>query len=247
MKSPAAASRYFFQTSLTIAARDLSMFYNAPTTYVIAVIFLFLTGWLFVSPLFQYGQSTLDTFLRPLPIIFTFVIPALTMRSFSEEFREGTIEYLGTLPLEDWQIVLGKFLAVMGLIATLLAFTLIYPILLFFAGQPDLGQIIGSYFSILGMAAFFAAIGLWASSLTRNQVVAFIIGFFVCFVFFLFDRFAQLLPSTAAGFVAQLGIETHFDALARGVLDTRDLLYWFSGAFFFLVATLTTVQARRMR
>src|SRR5580704_3447875 len=137
------SSPFTLHPSLTIAQRDLSLFYNAPATYVIAVIFLFLTGWLFVSPLFQFGQSTLDTFLRPLPLIFTFLVPALTMRSFSEEFREGTIEYLSTLPLLDWQIVLGKFLASLGLIAALLAFTLVYPIILFLAGQPDLGQLIG--------------------------------------------------------------------------------------------------------
>ena len=169
------------------------------------------------------------------------------MRAFSEEFRAGTIEYLGTLPLEDWQIVLGKFLAALGLIAALLGFTLIYPILLCLAGQPDPGQLFGAYCAIFGLAAFFSAISLWASSLTRNQVVAFIVGFFVCFVFYLFDRFAQMLPLTPAGFVAAFGIDTHFDALARGVLDLRDVLYWASGTFFFLVACLTAVQARRMR
>jgi ABC-2 type transport system permease protein len=233
--------------AFTIARRDLSLSFNAPATYVVAVLFLFLTGWLFASPLFQFGQSTLDTFLRPLPLIFTFLIPALTMRSFAEEFREGTIEYLSTLPLRDWQIVLGKFLASLGLIATLLGFTLVYPALLFIAGQPDPGQMIGTYFSILGLTCFFTAISLWASALTRNQVVAFIVGFFVCFVFFLFDRFAALLPPAAAGFLSALGIEGHFDSLARGVLDTRDLLYWLSGTVFFLTACLTTVESRRTR
>jgi ABC-2 type transport system permease protein len=230
-----------------IACRDLTLLFNALSTYVVAVIFLILTGWLFVSPLFQYGQSTLDTFIRPLPLIFTFLIPALTMRSFSEEFREGTIEYLGTLPLEDWQIVLGKFLAALGLIAALLGFTLVYPALLFIIGQPDLGQLLGVYCAILGLSAFFCAISLWASALTRNQVVAFIIGFFVCFVFYLFDRFAQLFPPTLATFVSAFGIDTHFDALTRGVLDLRDILYWCSGVSFFLVACLTAVQTRRMR
>lgn len=232
---------------LLIARRDLALLVNALSTYVVAVIFLILTGWLFVSPLFSYGQSALDTFLRPLPLIFTFLVPALTMRAFAEEFREGTIEYLGTLPIEDWQIVLGKFLASLGLIAGLIAFTLVYPILLLIAGQPDIGQMAGGYCAILGMTAFFSAVGLWASSLTRNQVVAFIIGFFICFIFYLFDRFAQVFPPTAAGAIAALGIETHFDSLARGVLDMRDLLYWASGTAFFLIACLTTVQSRRMR
>jgi ABC-2 type transport system permease protein len=208
---------------------------------------LLFTGYLFASPLFTVGLSTLDSFLRPLPLIFTFTIPALTMRSFAEEYRGGTMEYLSTLPLKDHQIVLGKYLAALGLVGTLLAFTLFYPAVLFVVGRPDLGQIIGAYASILGLVVFYAAIGLWASSLTRNQVVAFIIGFFVCFIFFLMGRIAEVLPGALAAFLRGWAVETHFDALARGVLDTRDLLYWASGAVFFLAACLTSLNARRWR
>ena len=105
-----------------------------------------------------------------------------------------------------------------------------------------MGQMVGSYVSILGLASFFAAIGLWASAFTRNQVVAFIIGFFVCFIFFLLGHVADFLPGVLASFVRGLSIETHFDALARGVLDTRDLLYWASGTVFFLAACLMVVR-----
>jgi len=230
-----------------LARKELVMMINAPATYVIAVVFLLINGWLFVSPLFQMNQSTLDSFLRPLPLIFTFLIPALTMRAFSEEFKSGTIEVLATLPIEDVEIVLGKYLAALGLIGMLVACTLFYPLVLFFVGRPDPGQLIGAYVSIVCLAAFFAAIGLWASAFTRNQVVAFIVGFFVCFLFFLMDRVADFLPGVFSGFVRGLGIETHFDALARGVLDTRDLLYWASGTFFFLAACLTIVQSKKWR
>src|SRR5882724_2476901 len=145
---------------LTLARKELSMMLNAPATYVIAVVFLLVNGWLFVSPLFLMNQSTLDTFVRPLPLIFTFLVPALTMRSFSEEIKSGTIEYLATLPIEDHEIVLGKYLAALGMIGVWVAFTLFYPLVLCLVGRPDPGQMIGAYVSILGLSSFFAAIGL---------------------------------------------------------------------------------------
>lgn len=230
-----------------LARKELSIMIHAPATYVIAVVFLLVTGWLFVSPLFQLNQSTLDTFFRPLPLIFTFLVPALTMRSFSEEFKSGTIEVLATLPIEDHEIVLAKYLASLGLIGALLSFTLVYPLVLLVIGRPDPGQLVGVYVSIVGLASFFTAIGLWASALTRNQVVAFIIGFFVCFIFFLLNRVADFLPGILASFVRGFSVDAHFDALARGVLDTRDLLYWASGTAFFLAACLIIVQSRKWR
>jgi len=231
----------------TLAAKELSILLNAPATYVIFFLFLLITGYLFVAPLFSVGVSTLDSFLRPLPLIFTFTIPALTMRSFSEEYRAGTIEYLSTLPLRDYEIVLGKYVAALGLIGALLAFTLIYPLILLIVGRPDIGQLVGAYASIIGLVVFYAAIGVWASSVTRNQVVAFIIGFFVCFLFFLLGRVAEMVPGVFAAFLRGWAVETHFDALARGVLDTRDLIYWASGATFFLAACLASLNARRWR
>ncbi len=228
----------------TLARKELSAMLNAPATYVIGVVFLLVNGWFFASPLFLMNQSTLDTFLRPLPLIFTFLVPALTMRAFSEEFKSGTIETLSTLPIEDHEIVMGKYLAAMGMIGMLIAFTLFYPLVLLLVGRPDVGQMMGAYVSILGLASFFAAIGLWASALTRNQVVAFIIAFFVCFFFFLLGHVADLLPGVLSGVVRGLSVETHFDALARGVLDTRDLLYWASGTFFFLSACLVVVRKK---
>jgi len=231
----------------TLARKELTILLNAPATYVISVVFMLITGWLFVSPLFQVNQSTLDTFFRPLPLIFTFLVPALTMRSFSEEFKSGTIEYLSTLPLEDHEIVLGKYVAAMGLIGLLVTFTLVYPLVLLLVGRPDPGQLFGVYVSILGLASFFTAIGLCASAVTRNQVVAFILGFFICFTFFLLSRVADFMPGFLAGFVRGLSVDAHFDALARGVLDTRDVLYWVTGTAFFLAAALSVMQSKKWR
>ncbi|MFA5975813.1 MAG: ABC transporter permease subunit [Elusimicrobiota bacterium] len=233
--------------ALTLARKEWATLFNSPATYVIFVFFLLVSGWLFASPLFQFNQSALDTFLRPIPILFTFMIPALTMRSFAEEYRSGTMEYLATLPMEDHQIVLGKYLGAMGLIGALLILTLIYPILLLIIGQPDPGQIVGGYVAVIGLASFFSAIGLWASALTRNQVVAFIIGFAVCFSFFSIDWIANMFPSVVGVWIQTLGIQAHYEALTRGVLDSRDLLYWASGTIFFLAASLAVIHSRRWR
>jgi ABC-2 type transport system permease protein len=230
-----------------LARKELSIMVNAPATYVVGVVFLLITSWLFVSPLFLMNQSVLDTFFRPLPLIFTFLVPALTMRAFSEEFKSGTIEYLATLPIHDHEIVLAKYVAALGLIGALIAFTLVFPVVLFIIGHPDAGQMIGVYVSILGLASFFTAIGLWASAFTRNQVVAFIIGFFVCFLFFLLDRVADFLPGVVSSFVRGFSVNAHFEALARGVLDTRDLLYWATGTVFFLTACLSVMQSKKWR
>src|SRR5262245_35762578 len=111
----------------TLAHKELSMLFNSAATYVICVVFLVIMGWLFVTPLFQMNQSTIDTFLGPLPLILTFVVPALTMRAFSEEFKAGTIEYLATLPIRDYEVVLAKYLASLGMLAVLMLFSLIFP------------------------------------------------------------------------------------------------------------------------
>ncbi len=230
-----------------LAHKEFSGYLNAPATYVISVVFLLTTGWLFVSPLFLINQSTLDSFILPLPLIFTFLIPALTMRTFSEEFKTGTMESLSTLPIEDHQIVIGKYIGSMGLISMLILFTGVYPLVLMLIGRPDSGQLLGAYVAVFGLASFYAAIGLWASAMTRNQVVAFIIGFFVCFIFFLLGRVANFLPGMIGPFVRLLSVEGHYESLARGVLDTRDILYWVSGTMFFLVWTLSVVQSRKWR
>ncbi len=230
-----------------LAHKELFMLFNSPATYIVCVVFLVTSGWLFAVPLFQINQSSLQTFLAPIPLLFSFLIPALTMRSFSEEFKSGTIEYLATLPIKDYEIVLGKYLGALGWLAVLLVFTLGYPLVLVIAGHPDAGQIVGAYAAVLGLGAFFTAVGVWASALTRNQVVAFIVGFFVCFTLYLLDRVADFMPSLLSGFVRALSVGPHFDALARGVLDTRDILYWASGSVFFLAAGLAVMNSRRWR
>jgi ABC-2 type transport system permease protein len=169
------------------------------------------------------------------------------MRSFSEEFKAGTIEYLATLPIKDYEIVWGKYLASLGWLAMLIAFTLPYTIILFIIGRPDIGQLVASYIAIIGLGALFTAIGVWASALTRNQVVAFIVSFFICFLLFMLDRAAEFIPAPLGTFIREMGVNAHFETMARGVLDTRDLFYWLSGTVFFLTAALAVMNSRRWR
>ncbi len=230
-----------------LARKELVSALNTPATYVICVLFLVTTGWLFAVPLFQFRQSTLETFYRPIPLLFLFLVPALTMRSFSEEFKAGTIEYLATLPIKDYEIVLGKFLGSLAWLLIMIAFTLVYPITLLIVGRPDIGHLIATYISVISLGAFFTAIGLWASALTRNQVVAFIVSFFVCFTLYLVDHIARFVPTVISPWVATLGVNTHFESLSRGVIDSRDLLYWASGTIFFLSACLAVLNSRRWR
>jgi len=237
--------KFFKGPIWSLARRDISTFFNSPGTYIICVVFLLTLGWFFASPLFVLNQSNLDSFLGPIPILFTFLVPALTMKLFAEEFKAGTMESLATLPIKDYEIVLGKYLAALGFLAVLMAFTLFYPLLLFLVGSPDTGQILGSYGAVVCLAAFFAAIGVWASSITKNQVIAFILGFFVCFVFFLLSHVADFLPGALADLVRAMSLDFHFESLARGVLDSRDILYWASGIVFFLSACLASISSRR--
>jgi ABC-2 type transport system permease protein len=232
---------------LVLAKKEISALFNSPATYIVCVVYLMTSGWFFAAPLFQMNQSSLDTFLGPLPLLFTFLIPALTMRSFAEEFKAGTIEYLATLPIKDYEIVLGKYLGALGWLGVLLLFTLAYPVVLMIAGHPDYGQLFGAYAAILGLGAFFTAIGLWASALTRNQVVAFIVSFFICFALYILERIADFLPRILADVIRAVSILPHYESLARGVLDSRDILYWASGTGFFLVACLAVMNSRRWR
>jgi ABC-2 type transport system permease protein len=230
-----------------LARKELAAILNSPATYVVCVLFLVTSGWMFAAPLFLANQSSLDTFSRPIPMLFAFLIPAVTMRAFSEEFKAGTIEYLATLPIKDHEIVLGKYLGLVGWLCVLLLFTLVYPAIVLAVGRPDMGQMVGTYIAIFCLGAFYSAIGLWASALTRNQVVAFITSFFVCFTLNLLDRLADFMPGILSPILRAISVGGHFDALARGVLDTRDLLYWASGSLFFLAACLAILNSRRWR
>lgn len=230
---------------LTIYKKELRSYFNSPIAYIVIGVFLVITGWFFTSSLFLAGVVTMRNVFDIIPFIFLFFIPAISMRSFSEEKKSGTIELLLTKPITDMDIVLGKFLAALTLTAIALAFTLIYVISLSFLGKIDLGSIIAAYIGLLLMSGIYIGIGIFASSLTENQVVAFIISFLIVFALFMLNKILIFLPSTLASIFEYISIDYHFGNIARGVIDSRDIIYYLSGITIFVLLTKTSLESRR--
>jgi ABC-2 type transport system permease protein len=228
-----------------IFKKELRAYFITPIAYIVIAIFLILTGWFFFSTFFLYSQAELRTFFTLLPIIFSFIIPALTMRLFSEEFNVGSYEVLVTLPVSRNDIILGKFLAGAAFVAIMLLPTLSYSICISTIGDLDWGPVVGGYLGALFLGAAFVAIGLFASSLTKNQIIAFIIGLIICFFLTLIDKLLFFLPSSLLGFFQFIGADYHFQNAAKGVLDSRDFIYFLSAIFLALYLTNLRIQEKQ--
>jgi ABC-2 type transport system permease protein len=229
---------------ISIAKKEFRQFFNSLTGYITIILFLFVNGlYLFVlkdSNIFDFGYATLDKFFELAPWIFIFLIPALAMRSLSEEYKTGTFEILQTRPLTRWQIVLGKYLAVLSVILIALLPTLLYVYTinsLSATGDIDTGGITGSYIGLIFLAAVFASISMWCSGLTSNAVIAFLAGTFACLIIYFGCNAISRLPifaGTAGYYIEMVGIDFHYRSISRGVIDTRDLVYFLSIIFLFL-------------
>ena len=241
---------------LTIFKKELNTFLSSLTGYITLVVFLLITGlflWIFPdTSLLNYGAASLEYFFTLAPWVFMFLIPAITMRAFSEEIRSGTIEFLATRPVTDLQIVLGKFLAAFSLVALALLPTLLYYITVYALGQPpgnlDTGATWGSYIGLLLLGVAFVAIGIFASSVTDNQIVAFLLAVFLCFFFFTaFDYLSKLNVFYASidNVIEQIGINAHYLSISRGVVDTRDVVYFGSFIAVFILLTKTVLESRK--
>jgi ABC-2 type transport system permease protein len=241
---------------LAIFRKEINAFFSSLIGFIVIGAFLVLMGLLlWVFPDFSVldgNYATLDTLFAIAPMVFLFLIPAVTMRSFAEENQSGTLELLVTRPLSDWQIVAGKYLAAMTLVVFALLPTALYYFTVYRLGAPpgnlDSGGIMGSYIGLLFLAAAFAAIGLFASSLTTNQIVAFLLATLLCFTVYLVFDFLSQLPifyGKSDDLVQALGMQSHYDALSRGVLDTRDVVYFLSVIAVFLAATVLSLGRRK--
>lgn len=227
-----------------IFKKEFTSYFISPIAYIVISIFLLVTGWFFFTTFFLYGQANLRNFFGMLPIIFSFVVPAITMRLFSEELNVGSYETLLTMPVTFRDVVLGKFLAAVAFIAAMLVPTLAYPITVSFLGELDWGPVAGGYLGAVLLGATFSAIGLFASSLTRNQIIAFIIGVTICFILTLIDKMLFLLPQSLVGFMEYLGADFHFENISKGILDSRDIVYFVSVSFVGLYAAHLAMQER---
>ena len=208
--------------------KELKAYFNSPIAYVVMTVFLIMAGWFFTSDLFLVGQATLRTFFEVSRLIFVFFVPAVTMRLLAEERASGSLELLVTYPVTDIEIVLAKWLAAMTLLTITLGFTFVYFFTVVVLGNPDEGTVFGGYLGLLLMGGAGSALGLFTSSLTRNQVVAFVLAFAVLFALFMLDNLLVFIPASIGAVVEYLSFGYHLDNLSRGVIDSRDLLYFIS-------------------
>ncbi|MEP6713851.1 MAG: gliding motility-associated ABC transporter permease subunit GldF [Ferruginibacter sp.] len=238
----------------SICKKELNQFFSNLTGYIAIILFLLINGiFLFMlqdSSIFEYGYASLDKFFDLAPWILLFLVPAITMRSLSDEFKAGTFEILKTKPLTPWQIVLGKYTAILLVLVFVIVPTFIYIITiksLSASGNIDTGAIIGSYIGLFLLAAVFAAISLCCSSFTNNAVVAFLISAFVCLIlYFGFNAVSRLpvLQGSADYYVEMLGIDFHYRSISRGVLDSRDVIYFMSIIFLSLLITVKNLHKK---
>jgi ABC-2 type transport system permease protein len=198
-----------------ILKKEFKGYFVSPIAYIVISIFLIISGWFFFSTFFIYNQAELRNFLTLLPVIFSFIVPAVTMRLFSEEFNTGSYELLLTMPVTSLDIIIGKFLAASAFVAFMLLPTLSYGLFISFLGELDWGPVIGGYTGAVLLGAAFSSIGLFASSLTRNQIISFIIGMIVCFTLTLLDKICPSLPSA---FSSSWALTSTFRIFQRGLL-----------------------------
>ena len=224
--------------------KEWTAYFASPVAYIVISIFLLVTGWFFFSTFFIFNQADLRNFFAMLPMIFAFVVPAITMRLFSEELNIGSIETLLTLPVTRVQVIVGKFAGAVAFVAAMMLPTLAYPASISLMGRLDWGPVIGGYLGAILLGGAFAAVGLFASSLTRSQIIAFIVATAICFGLTLIGRILFFLPERIVGVLAYLGADHHFQNIAKGVLDTRDVVYFASVTFIGLYATHLSLREK---
>ena len=225
-------------------SKEVKDYFVSPIAYMVIAIFLLITGWFFFSTFFIQDQASLRSFFNLLPVTFAFVVPALTMRLFAEEFNVGSYEILITLPLSPVQIILGKFLAGVAMVGAMLIPTLAYPIFVGMLGDLDPGPVIGGYLGALFLGAAFVAVGLFTSSLTRSQIIAYILGALICFGLTLLNQMLFFVPSAVVDVLQTLAASYHFQNIAKGIIDSRDLVYFASVIVLGLYLTTIAIQAR---
>ena len=227
-----------------IAIKEFKDYFISPIAYIVIALFLIVTGWFFFSTFFIFSRADMRDFFSLLPIVFSFFIPAITMRLFAEERNVGSYETLLTMPVSFTDIALGKFFAATLFSAAMLVPTLAYPVFISFIGDLDLGPVAGGYLGALFLAAAYCAMGLFASALTRNQIIAFIIGCALCFTLTIINRMLFFMPPKIVAVIEYIGASSHFTNFSKGILDTRDIIYFISLVCIFMFSTYIAMQEK---
>lgn len=234
-------------TTLAIAERELKAFFASTVAWIIAAAFMAITGFLFSVILLNSNEASLRFLISNLSVVFLFIAPFLTMRLLAEENRLGTVELLLTNPVRDIEVVLGKFLGVMGFILVMLALTLYFPLLLFIFGTPDPGPMVTGYLGVVLQAAAFAAIGLAISSTTENQIVAAFLAFAINLILWLSESISAFLNKPFSDVAKYLSITSHMQDFSRGVIDSSHIIFFLSVVAAALFLTYLSLQSRRWR
>ena len=228
--------------------KEMKSYFNSPMAYIFLVIFAVINGYFFTRTFFLFNQSDMRSLFNIIPLVYLFFIPAVTMSLIAREKNLGTMEIIYTLPLKDMEFVAGKFLAALSLVITGLLVTLIHFITLMQVGtNVDYGAVFTGYLGLALAGAVYSAVGTFASSVTDNQVVAFIIGIFIVLIFFLMDKMLIFVPAYLTSLIQYLSVDYHLSNISRGVIDSRNLVYFASVIGFFLFMTVRILEIRKWR
>jgi len=233
--------------ALVISRREIRTYFNSPVAYIVVTVFTVITGYLFFTQLFLEKQAELRQLFGFMPFLFMFMVPAITMRLLADEKSTGTLELLSTMPVRDWEVVVGKFLAALALLGTAVGLTLVFAISVRTLGPLDRGPAIGGYLGLVLMGGAFVAIGVMCSAFTRNSIVAFIASFGISFALYLFGKLTQFVPEALQPVISFLSIDGHFENIGRGVIDSRDVIYYLSIIGTCLLLATTSLESRRWR
>ena len=232
----------------TIYLKELKSYFNSPMAYIFLVIFAIINGYFFTRTFFLFNQSDMRSLFNIIPLVYLFFIPAVTMSLIAREKSIGTMEVISTLPLKEIEFVVGKFLAAFTLVLTGLVVTLIHFITLTQVGTNiDYGAIFTGYLGLAFAGALYSAVGTFASGVTDNQVLSFIIGIFIVLVFFLMDKMLMFIPMSLTGLIQYLSVDYHLSNISRGVIDSRNVVYFISVIGFFLFITVQVLNIRKWR
>ncbi len=231
--------------AVIIMKRELLAYFTSPVAYIVIGLFLAFSGFLFFSIFFLMNRADLRPFFTNLPLLFAFFIPAITMRLFAEEQKTGTMETLMTLPVSTVEVVTGKYLAALKFSVIMLVPTISYAVTASFFGTLDVGATFCGYIGAILLAAAFCSVGIFASSITKNQIVAFFVAFTICILLALIDQFLLFLPTTAVNFFQFLSAGSHFTSISRGIIDSRDVIYFVSVCAIFFTLTVKTLNAKK--
>jgi ABC-2 type transport system permease protein len=236
------------RNTLFIAGKELRSYFVSPVAYVIVAFWLVATGFFFWRSVDVTNEASLRDVFSVVTILLLLISPALTMRLLAEESRTGTLELLLTAPVRDWSVVIGKFLGALGLYAVMIGLTLTYPVLLMLlGGNPDWGPIWSGYIGLLLLGMSFLAVGLFASSLTSNQMVSAVIAFVILLILFVISQVAGSVSSGVGDFLSKFSLTDHFDSFPRGIIDLKDVIFYLTFTAVVLFFTVQVVEGRRYR